>query len=131
MDREIGDILVPPVLLQGMVENSIKYALSLDKILHISICIRYIEKDYYPYADIEVSDNGNGFPEDYLPLLNSGEKIVRDDGAHIGLRNTMQRLHFLFSDKAECHFGNRDGAVSTILIPATFDESNESADESL
>ncbi len=129
VDREIGDILVPPVLLQGMVENSIKYALSLDKILHISICIRYMEKDYYPYADIEVSDNGDGFPEDYLPLLNSGAKIIRDDGAHIGLRNTMQRLHFLFGDKAECHFGNRDGPVSTILIPATFDESGENDDE--
>lgn len=124
VDREISDVLVPPVLLQGMVENSIKYALSLDKILHISICIRYMEKDYYPYADIEVSDNGNGFPEEYLPLLNNGEKISREDGSHIGLRNTIQRLQFLFGDRAEYHFENRGGAVNTFLIPATFDESD-------
>lgn len=128
IDHSIDDMLIPPVLIQGLVENSMKYALSPDKILHINIRVSSFEKDYFPYAEIQVSDNGPGFPENILETINRGAKVRKEDGPHTGLSNTTQRLHFLFGDKAEWHFENREGAFCSFTLPATFPD-NDTMDE--
>ncbi|HHV10796.1 MAG TPA: histidine kinase [Clostridiales bacterium] len=122
VDPTISDMLIPPVLIQGLVENSMKYGLSLDSILRIDIRITAFEKEYFPYARIEISDSGSGFSEDILEKLNAGKKILREDGSHIGIHNITQRLRFLFGDNASWEFKNRNGAVNTITIPATFSD---------
>lgn len=121
----IDDMLVPPVMIQNLVENSMKYALSLNTPTDIQIKITSFEKDYFPYARIIISDTGQGYPEEYLNCLNAGEKIVKKDGAHIGIRNTVQRLKILFGEKASWRFYNDNGAVGEFILPATFDESQE------
>lgn len=122
IDPKIEDMLIPPIMIQNFVENSMKYALSLTEIIEINIQITSFEKDYFPYAKIVVSDSGDGYPEEQLELLNAGQKIVKEDGECVGVRNTVHRLKILFGGKAQWRFYNSKGAVSEIIIPATFDE---------
>ena len=120
VDPMISDILIPPVLIQNMVENSMKYALSTEELLHVDIRITSFEEDYVPYARIVIADNGTGYPPEDLPLLNHGKKILREDGPHIGISNSIQRLNLIFEGKASWHFQNSNGAVSEIIVPARF-----------
>lgn len=128
----IHDALIPPVMVQTFVENSMKYALTTTDILHIDIAVTSFEKDFFPYAKIIIRDNGTGYPEEYLSLINAGKNIVKKDGTHIGIRNTIQKLQLLFGEKANLHFYNQDGAVAEIIIPATFliQDESESSNES-
>ena len=121
----IDDMLLPPVMLQTFVENSIKYALSFTEQLHIRIRITSFEKDYFPYARIVIADNGRGYPEEELESLNTGVKIIKKDGSHTGIRNTVQRLKILFGEKAVCRFYNEGGAVTEVIMPATFPETED------
>lgn len=123
VDRQIADMLIPPVLIQSFVENSIKYGLRMSAPVHISICVDSFEAEYYPYAAIIISDTGPGYPPEYLQLLNQGKKIVDNNVEHIGIRNAVQRLSILFEGKAKWHFYNDNGAVSQIVLPAKFSDS--------
>ncbi len=118
----ISDMQVPPVMLQTFVENSIKYALSFRKQLHINIKITAFEKNYFPYARFVISDNGEGYTDDLLDKLNCGAKIIKKDGMHTGIRNTIQRIKILFGSETSYHFYNDSGAVAEIILPATFAE---------
>jgi two-component system sensor histidine kinase YesM len=121
VDKQIDDMLIPPVLIQSFVENSIKYAIQMSKPIHINISVSSFEREYYPYATIVISDTGPGYPQEYLQLLNQGKKIIDNNGEHIGIRNAIQRLAFLFNGNAKWHFYNNNGAISQFIIPATFD----------
>jgi len=122
IDHMIGDILIPPALIQNFVENSIKYAFHMADKIHITVSVQFLEIDYYPYAKIIISDTGNGYPTELLPLLNEGRKIIDSEGSHTGIRNSIQRLKILFEGKARWHFYNNHGAVCEIIIPAKFDD---------
>lgn len=116
----IHDALIPPVTIQTFVENSIKYALTPTEVLHIHITVSSFEKDFFPYVKIVIHDNGAGYPYEYLSLINAGKNIMKENGKHIGIRNTVQKLQLLFGEKATWHFYNQDGAVAEIILPATF-----------
>lgn len=127
-DPMVDDMLVPPIMIQNLVENSMKYSLFLSHILHINIQVSSFEKDYFPYARIVISDSGQGFPPDQLKYLNQGEKIIKKDGEHIGIHNTIQRLNILFAGKASWRFYNEAGAVCEITLPATFLDTEEDSE---
>ncbi|WP_337099943.1 sensor histidine kinase [Paenibacillus sp. YIM B09110] len=124
-NQMIADMLVPPMLIQNFVENSIKYAIQADRSIHISIQVDSFEIDFYPYANIVIADSGSGYPENQLERLNQGKVIIDHSGEHIGIRNSVQRLALLFHEQAKWRFYNRNGAVSELTIPALFSEQSE------
>jgi two-component system, sensor histidine kinase YesM len=125
INQLIEDMLVPPMLIQNFVENSIKYAIEMSKLIHISIKVEYFEVDYYPYAKIIITDTSMGYPTDILERLNSGKKITDSLGEHIGIYNSVQRMRILYEGKARWKFYNDSGAVSELNLPALFDSTNE------
>ncbi|QMV43970.1 sensor histidine kinase [Cohnella cholangitidis] len=122
VNQLIEDMLIPPMLIQNFVENSIKYAIDMSKSLHITVAIEYFEIDYYPYAKITVSDTGVGYPIEILDPINAGEKITGTIGNHIGIYNSLQRLKALYGGKASWRFYNNRGAVTELIIPAWFEK---------
>jgi two-component system, sensor histidine kinase YesM len=122
VNQLIEDMLIPPMLIQNFVENSIKYAIEMDKLLHISINVEYFEVDYYPYAKIIISDTGVGYPEGRLEQLNAGIKITDSLGDHIGIYNSVQRIKILYDGKASWKFYNDNGAVTELILPALFEK---------
>lgn len=120
INQLIEDMLIPPMLIQSFIENSIKYAIEMNKLLHISINIEYFEVDYYPHARIIISDTGIGYPVDILERLNLGKKITDSFGDHIGVSNSVQRIKILYNSKASWKFYNNGGAISELTLPALF-----------
>lgn len=125
IDAMIRDMLVPPVMIQGLVENSLKYGISADQTLHVRLRVDSFEENDYPFARIVVSDTGPGYPPEDLARLNAGGKLHREDGTHIGIYNITQRLKLMFGEQARWRFYNDGGAVSEIILPATFAEDGD------
>jgi two-component system, sensor histidine kinase YesM len=125
VNQLIDDMLIPPMLIQNFVENSIKYAIDMNKVIHLSVKVEYFEVDYYPYAKIVITDSGIGYPTDSLERLNSGKKLKNSLGDHIGIYNSVQRIKILYHGRGNWKFYNDGGAVSEITLPALFENSNE------
>jgi len=105
-NTETETIMVPPVLLQPLVENCIKYGIEQnDGQLVITLSINTEER----YHVIHVIDNGPGFKEG------------RSDSGHgIGLGNLYKRLALLYKEEALVSFGVPKDARGTdvcIRIP--------------
>lgn len=97
MEDELGQVLIPPLIIENFVENAIKYALKLGETIEINIVIRQ-EEDY---VAISVIDTGNGMAEEILEKIRREEVIVDRIGNHIGILNCRQRLRMFYGEQAE------------------------------
>jgi two-component system LytT family sensor kinase len=102
------DTLVPSMLLQPLVENSIKHGLS-SKIEGGSIYLR--SRLTESHLIIEVEDDGVG--------MASGTSTERADGATgngIGMANVAERLKVLYGDTARMSIDSREGKGTLVRL---------------
>src|SRR4051812_48447300 len=107
IDPATLDLIVPSMMLQPLVENSIKHGLS-QKLGEGRITIRSVrERDH---AIIDVLDNGIGIP--------SGD-ANRVKGTGIGLRNVNERLHVIYGANYQLQLDSvpGEGTCARIVIP--------------
>lgn len=108
---ECGDALVPGMILQPLVENSIKHGLdtTADE-MRINIAARH-EGDM---LHLRVSDNGRG--------CNNVASVLTLGG--IGLRNIRERLSLMYGDLGQLHAvsGPGQGFHATISLPFRTEE---------
>jgi len=103
-DPETHNAMVPSMLLQPLVENSIKHGLS-PKVEGGTIWLRSARRG--GRLQIEIEDDGVGVPEDVLP-------IVFQSG--IGLSNVHERLSVLFGADFQMSLENRQGGGVRIRV---------------
>lgn len=96
------DCLVPNMLLQPIVENSIRHGLS-PRLQGGSICLRARQRQ--GRVEIEVADDGVGF------VPGEGERL-----SGIGLANVRERLRVLYGSAAELRIESRAGAGTLVKI---------------
>ncbi len=116
-DCELDEVLMPPLLIQTFVENSIKYG-GRDELL--SICVNIGKENGKDGEElcICIQDSGIGFSPEMLEALNKGEVKQKKAGHQIGIMNVFQRLKLLYGDVYGVTFENADiGAKVTIRIP--------------
>lgn len=117
---------VPRLLLQPLVENSIKHGFrARTGELRIDVCAR-MEGDV---LSLRVTDNGCGMSEQALCSLcrNIYSETNNSDGGGIGLWNVNQRLRLIFGS-SELHFissGENQGFTVMVSIPQTLAEEVE------
>ncbi|MDQ1914130.1 histidine kinase [Paenibacillus sp. GD4] len=111
--------MVPPLIIQTFVENSLKYASSVDHPLALDVTVHLDNADDDPAMVITIEDEGDGFEERLLPLLNAGERIVDEQGEHIGAWNAWHRLRLLYGERSRIQYSNRSphGAKVVIRLP--------------
>jgi len=106
--KEIGaetlEIFIPSMLLQPVVENSIKHGLA-SKLEGGKIHLRTSNRD--GRLHIEIQDNGVGISEEKMP-------DVYVEG--IGLSNVRERLHVLYGDDFRLDIESHEGQGTTIRI---------------
>ena len=104
---------IPPLTVQPLVENAIRYGLEeIIDTCHIFIRARRENTCLF----IEVANDGSVFEENLLEKLRSHRKEA--SGFGIGLLNIEDRIHLLFGEEYGLSFCNRDGfAVAVIRIP--------------
>lgn len=112
IDDDIGDALVPNMLLQPLLENSIKHGYSINK-TELIIYLK-IKKDG-KYVNFTIENNGEPLNGTLNELMTKG----------IGLRNTRDRLISLFGDDFEftmTNNANKTKIVIFVKIPLEFKE---------
>jgi two-component system LytT family sensor kinase len=108
LDPASLDIMVPSMLLQPLVENSIKHGLS-SKIDGGSIYLRSQLSD--SHVTIEVEDDGVG--------MASAQLLERPSGlgqGGIGMANVAERLKVLYGDTARMTVDSRDGSGTLVRL---------------
>lgn len=123
MSSEIEDAMIPPFIIQSFVENSIKYAVNFEQHNVLSIHGKLNEIEDELYVQIEIRDNGTGYGQEILEMMN--ESISSKDGHQVGIRNVKARLALVFGADAKVILKNEDGAVTILLIPLTWQEVDE------
>ncbi|MFJ8069489.1 sensor histidine kinase [Peribacillus sp. NPDC096447] len=107
--------LVPPFILQTLVENSFKHGLE-KKVGEALLHIRFYLESQMVY--LEVADNG----------LMGKESFVTDEGGH-GLDNIQKRLYLYFNDRAQLNIASTEsGTKVEVSWPLVFDKKLEEAE---
>lgn len=119
VEEKAGLCMVPPLFIQTLVENAFKYGKQAGCTLEISITVTVETRQEMPYLCINVSDNGKGFPEEYLSLWEQGGDLDQKNGNHIGIANIRARLAYEYKGRAAVRFYNSPlgGAAAEIHIP--------------
>lgn len=112
-------VVVPPLIIQSFVENTLKYGLISEESLYVCVKIEKNANDSDERIKIIISDSGEGFSETVLENLRLGKRIIDDRGIHVGIWNVQRRLQLLYAANASIDFRNRTpkGAEVEIIIP--------------
>lgn len=106
LDRATLDVMVPRMLLQPLVENSIKHGLA-SKIEGGCVYLRSRMTD--SHLTIEIEDDGVG--------MASGHSIEKPAGlGGIGMANVAERLKVLYGDKATMTIDSQAGAGTLVRL---------------
>ena len=116
---DLQNTLVPSLLLQTFIENTIKHGFSFQDLFTILLSIKKVKTDNSDYIQICIEDNGPGFSEEILSKLNQKQSLITEDGHHIGITNTIERLNLLYPNDYSITFENNEegGAKILLLIP--------------
>jgi len=108
LDPETLDVVIPAILLQPLVENSIKHGLS-PKVDGGSITLRSRMQE--SKLIIQVEDDGVGMS---APPAVAAEHM--SSGRGIGMMNVAERLHVLFGDEGRMTVQSRDGQGTLVML---------------
>ena len=121
MPENLGDITVPRLTLQPLVENALNHGFDGKNVLRRLSVSGHIEGGLLVLI---IRDNGTGFSEEMLQSLRSriraieeGTVSIESTGGHIGLINTCLRLHYYSKGAMRIAIGNDNGAVITLTMP--------------
>ena len=116
---DLQNTLVPSLLLQTFIENTIKHGFSFQDLFTILLSIKKVKTKNSDYIQICIEDNGPGFSEEVLSKLNQKQSLITEDGHHIGITNTIERLNLLYPNNYTITFENNEegGAKILLLIP--------------
>lgn len=112
VDDELGEVRLPGLLLQPLVENAIIHGASpYDQ--RIRIIVRLKRQGRYMICS--VIDEGPGIAPDRLDaLLESLRQEASAAGRRIGLENVYQRIQLIYGGQAEFHMESMDGAGTVV-----------------
>lgn len=112
---------IPPLLLHTFAENTVKHAITLDEptLLAMIIDLEAGEADDEEWIRIAIQDNGPGFRQEALEEISRGNRVVDEEGEHIGIWNARRRLQLLYGQRASIRFGKTEphGAKVEIRLP--------------
>ncbi|MBP3961601.1 sensor histidine kinase [Paenibacillus lignilyticus] len=120
VDGRLKDFRIPPISILTFVENAIKHAVSIHGPLIISIKAALLETNEDKFVNITVMDNGAGFSDEMLVLLNDPNPSSSKD--HVGILNVIRRCNVIYQNKCTFLFSTSGGACIDIFIPYHSDE---------
>lgn len=110
MPDTLKDVLMPPLVLQTIVENSIIHGLE-NKMGPGTISIA-ADRVNGQYMHIIIHDDGQGMENAVAERINAGKRA----GDHIGLQNARQRLQLCFGEGSQLWVESELGKYTTVHI---------------
>lgn len=112
--RDVQDILIPPLIIQPLVENSIVHGLEpLEEGGTVHIVLELIKKRLF----ITIRDTGVGITDsDKVQVLEATTKV---DNSHIGMTNVLERIKLYYGKtaKMEIEQAQPKGTVIRLTLP--------------
>ncbi|GAA0725365.1 sensor histidine kinase [Clostridium malenominatum] len=122
VDEDIVNYKLPKLILQPLIENSIKHGIENTKNLKINIIIKKVKDN----IEVIVEDNGEGIKEDRLTYLK--ETLNKNDEVldHIGIYNVQRVLKILYGDSYGINIESKykQGTKIIFNIPIVGDDKN-------
>ncbi|WP_166424052.1 histidine kinase [Paraglaciecola sp. 20A4] len=111
-------LLVPSLLLQPLVENSIKYAIAQ---MEANGVIEISAKVYNNLLHLTVADNGPN--ADSIPI-SSAQLLIESQRGGVGLKNVVERLQVLYAENHQfsIYQNTYSGCVVNIVLPMELPE---------
>lgn len=114
IEDEFKDYLLPPFIIQVLVENALKHAFGSRKKGN-NVWVRVTEEEND--IKLEVEDNGFGIEEEKLYKLGK-EEVESESGTGSGLENLNKRLIGLFGENSALKFETSDtGTTISCIVP--------------
>lgn len=124
VDPDAQQFMLPILAVQTFVENSIKYGKIWGKEeLQIMIKVQVLQVEEGRFLNIAVRDNGTGFSQEQLDVLN--RDIVELDENHSGIANLKKRIQLIYQSGYNWYFYNQEGAAMELLLPCGENRENE------
>ena len=128
VDEDLLYIMVPPLILQPLVENAIIHGVEAVKNAEIKIQIYHDEEKVY----LEVLNTGKALTEEgkerIRALLNDEDyQIKQAPGKHtsIGIRNVNRRIHLVYGEDYGLTITQNEDLVTTSRITLPYQDSGE------
>jgi|GEM_PF-3566010 len=112
VDEEAKPLMIPQLIIQGFVENAVKYALSSERVIEILITVTASDGR----LRISVTDTGEGMPPEILSMIRDGETVNNLTGKHVGLRNARIRLKYYYGDQYTLHITSEEGQGTQVFL---------------
>lgn len=109
---ECNKCYVPKLLIQPIIENSIKYGFKNKMELNIQVTGKVEDN----ILKICVADDGMGMPEDKAKILEQQLLSSDSQSESIGLRNLSRRLYLKYGAKSGLRIHNNEGIGFTVFI---------------
>lgn len=126
VEQTLYHALVPPLVVQTFVENSIKYGASSQNCLEISV---FAEPVAGPCQQLRIviCDNGKGYQPAMLERFQQKQPPAEGATQGIGIENVRQRLQLTYGEAASLVLGNSPdgGAQVELLLPLQIEEETE------
>lgn len=118
IDDDASPALMPSLLLQPLVENAIKYAVSpLEEGATITIAAQLVGS----VLRVTVSDTGPGLQPGTDPSTLFGVTSSRSDSTRVGLANIRDRLAQAYGENQRFEIGERPGGGFMVVIELPFE----------
>ncbi len=117
VDERLKNFHIPPISILTFVENSIKHAVSIHKQLIISIKASLLETDDGEFVNLTIMDNGTGFTDEMLAVINDSNHNQYPAKEHVGILNVIRRCNVIFQNKSTFLFSTSNGACIDIFVP--------------
>lgn len=113
IDKELENCFVPKLIFQPLIENSIKYGYTQEKVFTIIVRIKKRGKS----IQIDIYDDGIGMTKETLNILR--EKIKgKEIGKGLGIFSVQRRIELLYGEKYGLKiYSGRRGSYIKIKIP--------------
>lgn len=121
-EEELGNALVPPLLIQNFAENAIKHSLKIGNKITIFVIAEYHEEaDGVKKLRIRLADTGDGISDEMIEKIEIFRKTGEvQDGMGVGIRNAIERLEYLYTEETTLRIWrdeNYSGTNVEIILP--------------
>lgn len=115
IEKDCEKVIIPKLIIQPIVENSIKYGFQNKEYLVINIFAEKKNEDVYIY----ITDSGDGIKKDELEEIKQTIKSKSNYSEHIGIYNVQKRLSLIYGENYGINIVSEEGigTCSIIKIP--------------
>lgn len=104
--------LIPKLIIQPLIENSIKYGFQTKMYLKIDVVIRSTKRNVY----LIIRDNGEGIEKEKMAAIQSSLKEVNNQSDHIGIYTVHRRIQLLYGNGYGLKIYSEKGAGTLIVV---------------